>query len=61
MNHELQGYYILFGIVIDGLKGPAIPQFSQDMELDIYVSERVPKIFAASLDKKLDGFWYHHC
>lgn len=40
MNHQLQGYYILFGIIIDGLKGSAIPQFSQHMELDFHVKKK---------------------
>lgn len=34
MNHRLWGYSILFGLIIDGLKGPVVPQFSQHVELD---------------------------
>lgn len=34
MNHRLYGYYILFGIIIGGLKGPRQRfGFSQHMEL----------------------------
>lgn len=29
MNHGLRGYYALFGIMIGGLKGPAVPVFGK--------------------------------
>jgi len=38
MNYSLWGHYILFGIIIGGIKGPAIPQFNQRMELNFHVN-----------------------
>lgn len=38
MNHKLQGYYVLFGVLIGGLRGPTILVFRQRTELKFHVN-----------------------
>lgn len=40
MNHKLEGYYILSGILTAGLKGPTILVFRQHTELKFRVNSR---------------------